>query len=303
MATAQVNGIEIWYETHGPKDGVPILLITGVGTQSTRWKDDFVDMLVARGYYAIKMDNRDIGLSQKFTDHGLPDFSRIVADKAAGRTPDLAYTMSDMAADGIALLDHLGIDKAHVCGFSMGGMIVQLMAIEHPDSVLSMTTIMSNTGNPDLPRATDAAMKALTTPRPDALTDREGFIRSRVETDQVIGSPAYPIPEEELRAHAEADLDRSYHPTGFARQYAAILASRDRRAELKKLTMPVSVVHGTEDPLVPLAGGRDTAENCPTAELFEIPGMGHNFPREVYESVLDGIESAVKRASGQPTPA
>lgn len=297
MPTAQVNGIEIWYDVIGPEDGKPILLISGVGTQSTRWKDDFVAELNARGYRAIKMDNRDIGLSQKFTEHGIPDFSRILADKAAGKTPDVPYTLSDMAADGAALLDYLGIDKAHICGFSMGGMIVQLMAIEHPEKVLSMTTVMSNTGNPDLPRATDAAMAALTRPRPDALVDREGAIQSRIETDKVIGSPAYPIPEEELRAHAEADLDRSIHPTGFSRQYAAILATRDRRGELQKLTMPVSVIHGVEDPLVPVEGGRDTAANCPTAELFEIEGMGHNFPREVYDQVLAGIDSAVARAS------
>lgn len=297
MPTAKVNGIEIWYDAIGPEDGKPILLISGVGTQSTRWKDDFVADLVARGYRAIKMDNRDIGLSQKFTEFGIPDFKQIIADKAAGKSPDVPYTLSDMAADGAALLDHLGIDKAHICGFSMGGMIVQLLAIEHPEKVLSMTSVMSNTGNPDLPKATDAAMAALTRPRPDATVDREGFIASRVETDHVIGSPAYPIPDAELRAQAEADLDRSYHPTGFSRQYAAILATRDRRAELGKLTIPVSVIHGVEDPLVPVEGGRDTAANCPTAELFEIAGMGHNFPREVYGQVLDGIDSAVARAS------
>ena len=296
MSIAKVNGIEIWYDVTGPEDGKPILLISGVGTQSIRWKDDFLSMLAERGYRVIKMDNRDIGLSEKFTDHGIPDFQKILADKAAGKTPDIPYTLSDMAADGIALLDHLGIPRAHVCGFSMGGMIVQLMAIEHPEKVLSMTSIMSISGNPDLPRATDAAMAALTRPRPDALTDREGFIASRIETDKVIGSPAYPIPEEELRAEAEENLNRSYHPTGFARQYAAILATRDRRAELQKLTMPVSVVHGTDDPLVPITGGRDTAQNCPTAEMFEIEGMGHNFPREVYEQVIAGIDSAVSRA-------
>ena len=296
MTIATVNGITIWHEVIGPEDGKPILLISGVGTQSTRWKDDFVAQLVDRGYRVIKMDNRDIGLSQKFTEHGIPNFAQIIADKAAGKAPAVPYTLSDMAADGAALLDHLGIDKAHICGFSMGGMIVQLMAIEHPDKVLSMTSVMSNSGNPDLPRATDAAMAALTKPRPDARQDREAFIASRIETDHVIGSPAYPIPDAELRAQAEADLERSYHPTGFSRQYAAILATRDRRSELQKLTMPVSVIHGVDDPLVPVTGGRDTAANCPTAELFEIAGMGHNFPREVYAQVLDGIDHAVNRA-------
>lgn len=296
MPTANVNNVDIWYDVIGPDHGKPILLISGVGTQSTRWKADFVSGLVARGYRVIKMDNRDIGLSQKFTEFGIPDFRQILADRAAGQTPDIPYTLSDMAADGAALLDALGVDAAHICGFSMGGMIVQLMAIEHPAKVLSMTSVMSNTGNPDLPRATEAAMAALTRPRPDATVDREGAIQSRIETDRVIGSPAYPIPEAELRAEAEADLDRSIHPTGFARQYAAILATRDRRAELQGLTMPVSVIHGTDDPLVPVEGGRDTAANCPTAELFEIDGMGHNFPREVYDRVMDGIDHAVARA-------
>ena len=190
MATAQVNGIEIWYDVIGPDDGKPILLISGVGTQSTRWKADFVQQLVDRGYRAIKMDNRDIGLSQKFTEHGIPDFQKVLGDLSAGKTPDIPYTLSDMAADGIALLDHLGIDKAHICGFSMGGMIVQLMAIEHPHKVLSMTSVMSNSGNRGLPRATDEAMAALTRPRPDATVDREGAIQSRIDTDKVIGSPA-----------------------------------------------------------------------------------------------------------------
>ena len=145
MTSAKVNGIEIWHDVIGPEDGKPILLISGVGTQSTRWKDDFVGQLVERGFRVIKMDNRDIGLSQKFTDQGIPDFKKILTEKAAGKTPTVPYTLSDMAADGAALLDHLGIEQAHICGFSMGGMIVQLIAIEHGSKVLSMTPVMSNT--------------------------------------------------------------------------------------------------------------------------------------------------------------
>lgn len=296
MPIAQVNGIEIYYDVTGPEDGKPLLLISGVGTQMTRWPPEFLAQLAGRDYRAIRMDNRDIGLSQKFTEHGLPDFQAILTDKAAGKLPKTPYTLSDMATDGIALLDHLGIERAHVCGASMGGMIVQLMAIEHPDRILSMTSIMSNTGNVDLPRATDEAMAALTTPRPDANTDRAAYIDSGVATNKVIGSPAYPIPEDIVRKNVEADLDRSYHPTGFARQYAAILATRDRRAELKTLTMPVAVIHGIEDPLVRIEGGRDTAANCPTAELIEIDGMGHNIPPQIYDAVIDGIEKATLRA-------
>ena len=296
MPIAKVNGIEIFYDITGPEDGKPLLLISGVGTQMTRWPPAFLERLSGRGYRAIRMDNRDIGLSQKFTDHGIPDFQAILTDKAAGKEPNVPYTLSDMAADSVALLDHLNIDQAHICGASMGGMIVQLMAIEHPQRVLSMTSIMSTTGNPDLPRATDEAMAALTTPRPDATKDREAYIASGMATAKVIGSPAFPIPEDLIRAGVEADLDRSYHPTGFARQYAAILATRDRRAELKDLKMPVSVIHGVQDPLVRVEGGRDTAANCPVAELIEIDGMGHNIPPQIYEEVIDGIEKAILRA-------
>ncbi len=296
MPEAQVNGITIYYEVDGPEDGKPILLITGVGTQMTRYPQPFVDKLVARGYRVVRMDNRDIGLSQKFTEHGIPDFRAVTQAKAEGKQPDLPYQLSDMAADSAALLDHLGIDKAHVCGFSMGGMIVQLMAIEHPEKVLSMTTVMSNSGNPDLPRGTDEAMAALTTPRPDPTTDREGYIASSVKLAQVIGSPAWPQPEELIRENIITDLDRSYHPTGFARQYAAILATYDRRPYLQELTIPVAVIHGVQDPLVPVEGGRDTAANTPGAELIEIDGMGHNIPPEIYDRLIDGIEVATRKA-------
>tara|TARA_R110002124_G_scaffold149801_2_gene315994 strand:+ start:3197 stop:4087 length:891 start_codon:yes stop_codon:yes gene_type:complete len=295
MPNAHVNGIDIWYDVTGPDDGKPLLLISGVGTQSTRWPDAFVQRLLSRGYRVIRMDNRDIGLSQKFTDHGAPDFRQVMADKADGKVPDIPYTLSDMAADGIALLDHLEIAKAHVCGFSMGGMIVQLMAIEHPERVSSVTSIMSNSGNPDLPTGTPEAAAVLTRPRPDAKVDREGYIQSRLDTDHAIGSPAYPVPDEQLRAAAEADLERSYHPTGFARQYAAVLATYDRRSELRKLTMPVVVIHGVDDPLVPIEGGRDTAANCPDARMIEIPGMGHDLPVEVHEEIIAGIDSATSQ--------
>jgi len=296
MPHAQVNGISIYYEDHGPEDGRPLLLITGVGTQMTRYPLPFVEKLLARGYRVVKMDNRDIGLSEKFTDHGIPDFQEAIRAKREGRKADLPYQLSDMAADCAALLDHLGIEKAHVCGFSMGGMIAQLVAIEHPGKVLSLISIMSNTGNPDLSAGTPEARAALTTPRPDPNEDREAFIASGVHTAQVIGSPAWPQPEALIRQNIETDLERSYHPTGFARQYAAILGTYDRRPHLKKLTVPATVIHGVDDPLVPIEGGRETAENIPGAELIEIEGMGHNIPPEIYDRIIDGIETATRRA-------
>lgn len=297
MAEAQVNGITIYYEDHGAKEGQALLLITGVGTQSTRYPQAFVDILTARGYRVVKMDNRDIGLSQKFTEAGIPDFQAATRAKKEGRQADLPYQLSDMAADCAALLDHLGIDKAHVCGFSMGGMIAQLVAIEHPEKVLSLISIMSNTGNPEIPGGTKEAMAALTAPRPDPNEDREAYMAAMVNTARVIGSPAWPQDEALIRKGIEIDLDRSFHPTGFARQYAAILATYDRRPHLQKLTMPATVIHGVQDPLVPIEGGRDTAANIPGAELIEIDGMGHNIPPELYERLADGIETATRRAA------
>lgn len=296
MPHTNVNGIEIYYETTGARDNPAILLISGVGTQMTRWYEPFTNMLAARGYFVVRMDNRDIGLSQKFTDHGMPDFKAIMAALSARTTPQVAYTLDDMAADAAALLADLGIDKAHIVGASMGGMIAQLVAINHPERCLSLTTIFSNTGNHDLPKATDEAMEVLTSPRPDALTDREGYLASMLKTAKVIGSPAYPVADADILAGAAADLDRSYHPTGFSRQYAAILAARDRRAELQKLDLPCVVIHGVDDPLVPVTGGRDIAANVPNAELIEIEGMGHNIPPQLNERVCDGIERAIKRA-------
>ncbi|MDF1853981.1 alpha/beta fold hydrolase [Pseudooceanicola sp.] len=292
MPQADVNGIDIYYQVEGPDDGKPILLITGVGTQMTRFPQGFVDLLAGRGYRVVRMDNRDIGLSQKFTDHGIPDFREASKAKAEGRKADLAYQLSDMAGDCAALLDHLGIAQAHICGFSMGGMIAQLVAIEHPAKALSLTSIMSNTGNPELPNGTPEALAALTTPRPDPTQDLEAFIAHGVNTAQVIGSPAWPQPVADIRAAILVDYERSFHPTGFPRQYAAILATYDRRPFLNKLTLPTVVIHGLQDPLVPIAGGRDTAANVPGSDLIEIDGMGHNMPPEIWPRIIDGIETA-----------
>jgi pimeloyl-ACP methyl ester carboxylesterase len=290
MPQIAANGITMHYEAAGDKSAPAVLLISGVGTQLTRWSEPFTNALAARGYYVIRIDNRDIGLSQKF------DFPALTAELASGKLPKTPYTLSDMAADAAAVLDGLGIAKAHIVGASMGGMIAQLIAIEHPDKALSLTSIFSTTGNRELPKSTPEAMAALTKPRPDALKDREAFLDSSLDTAHVIGSPAYPVADDLIRAGAAADLDRSYHPTGFPRQYAAIITAPDRRASLQKLTLPVVVIHGVEDPLVRVEGGRDTAANIPGSELIEIPGMGHNIPPQLTDTIIDGIERAIKRA-------
>jgi len=287
MPTAKVNGTEIWYDVIGPEDGKPILLISGVGTQSTRWKADFVDRLVARGYRAIKMDNRDIGLSRKYTDHGLPDLKRVLADKAAGKTPDLAYTLSDMAADAVGLLDALGIDRAHAVGASMGGMIAQRVALEHPDRVLSLTSIMSTTGSSKVPPAKKEAMQVLTQ-RPKS-SDKDTVVAHGVKILRTIEGRGFPQPERRYLEQATGDFERSFYPPGMPRQLAAIIADGDRTEELAKVTAPTLVLHGEDDPLVRCEGGHATAACIPGARLKTYPGMGHDFPLELIDEIADDI--------------
>lgn len=296
MPKLTVNGVGIHYEEAGRRGDRPVLLVSGVGTQLTRWSEDFTDMLAARGFHVIRMDNRDIGLSDGFDDAGIPDLKAIAAAKAAGQPMPVPYTLDDMAADAAALLDALGIDRAHVVGSSMGGMIVQLLAINHPEKVASLTSIMSTTGNPELPRATREAQSALTAQRSDPQQNRDAYLDEAVRTAQIIGSPGHPETVQAIRERAESDLDRAYRPVGFARQYAAILAAPDRRERLRALSVPAVVVHGADDPLVPVEGGRDTAASIPEAEMVEIPGMGHNIPEPLFATVIDAIERVASRA-------
>ncbi len=292
MPQASANGITIEYDIHGPDHGAPLMLITGLGSQMTRWPLSFLDALAERGFRTIYFDNRDMGLTTHFTEAGIPDFKSVVMTKAAGGTPDVPYHLDDMAADVVGLMDVLGIEKVHVAGASMGGMIGQLVAADHGHRALSLTSIMSTTGNPDLPRSTPEAQAMLATPTPDPVTDREAFLERAVQSSRVIGSPAFPIDAETLKARAAADADRCHNPAGFARQYAAILAAPDRRAKLARVTCPVMVVHGSDDPLVTVEGGRDTAAAIPGAMLEIIEGMGHDLPPQVHERVAAAIAKA-----------
>ncbi|MAK64590.1 MAG: alpha/beta hydrolase [Maricaulis sp.] len=294
MPQASANGITIEYDIHGPEDGAPLVLITGLGSQMTRWPLSFLDALAQRGFRVVYFDNRDMGLTTHFAEVGIPDFKAVVTAKAAGKAPDVPYHLDDMAADVVGLMDALGLEKAHVAGASMGGMIGQLVAADHGHRALSLTSIMSTTGNPDLPRSTPEAQAMLATPSPDPHTDREAFLERAVQSSRVIGSPAYPIEAETLKARAAADADRCHNPAGFARQYAAILAAPDRRAKLAGVTCPVMVVHGSADPLVTVEGGQDTAAAIPGAMLEIIEGMGHDLPPQVHERVA----AAIARAAG-----
>lgn len=287
IGEAQVNGIKVTFEDKGLKDAPAILLVMGLGGQLTLWPDEFVDALVAHGFRTIRYDNRDVGLSTRFESAGVPNLKWMFV-KAALRLPVRpAYTLADMAADGIGLLDHLGIAQAHIVGASMGGMISQHIAARYPERVLSLTSIMSTTGNPRLPRANKEAMAVLAN-RPMS-GDPEAMIAYSVRAARVIGSPAYPAAEERLQRRVRHDFERGWYPQGVARQMAAIVADGDRRAMLATIKAPTLVIHGEADPLVPLAGGKDTAANIPGARLLTIPGMGHDLPLALVDTLADAV--------------
>lgn len=288
MPQITANGISIEYEAYGDPKNPPLLLVMGLGAQLTLWPMELVDALVARGYYVIRHDNRDIGLSEKFGHAGVPNFRRVALMRMLGLRARLPYRLTDMADDAAALLGALGIEKAHVVGASMGGMIVQLMAIHHPDRLLSMTSIMSTTGNPRLPRPKPEAMNALLNRAPANAT-LEDVIPIGIRVARAIGSPAYPTPEERLRERITRDFNRSFYPEGAARQISAIMDDGDRRKRLKQVRVPSLVIHGSDDPLVPVEGGRDTAAHIPGARLLELPGMGHDLPLELVETIADAL--------------
>ncbi|MDX8356164.1 alpha/beta fold hydrolase [Sphingopyxis terrae] len=284
---AAVNGISITFEDKGPRDAPAILLVMGLGGQLTLWPDEFVDALNARGFRTIRYDNRDVGLSTRFDAAGVPNLKWMFVKSLLRLPVRSAYALADMAADGVALLDDLGIARAHIVGVSMGGMISQHIAGRYPDRVLSLTSVMSTTGNPRLPRAQKEAMQVLTS-RPMS-GDPEDLIAYSVRAAKVIGSPGYPPDEERLQRRVRSDFERGWYPQGVARQMAAIVADGDRRPMLKSIGVPTLVIHGEGDPLVPLAGGRDTADNIPGARLLTIPGMGHDLPLGLVDTLADAI--------------
>jgi len=288
MPHAIGNGIRIEYETHGDPANPPLLLIMGLGAQLTLWPIELVEALVARGYYVIRHDNRDIGLSEKFGHAGVPNFRRVALMRLFGLRAKLPYRLTDMADDAAGLLDALGIDNAHIVGGSMGGMIAQLLAIDHAPRVRTLTSIFSTTGNPRLPRPRPEAINALLDRAPANAT-LDQVIPIGIRVARAIGSPAYPAPEEYLRERIARDYARSFYPEGPARQIAAIMDDGDRRKRLRRVTAPTLVIHGTDDPLVPVEGGRDTARAIPGARLHEIPGMGHDLPLELVDEIADAI--------------
>ena len=287
--TAPANGIELVYESFGDPADPTMLLVMGLGVQMLGWDEGLCELLAGRGFRAVRFDNRDVGRSTKIEGGPRPDLMAA----AMGDASSASYTLDAMADDCAGLLDHLGVQAAHVVGVSQGGMIAQTLAIRHPERVLSLVSIMSSTGD-----------RAVGQPHPDALptlltsgpADREGFAESAVQVFRVIGSPGFDADEEKLRELARASFDRGYHPEGTARQLLAILASGDRTEALRRLDVPTVVIHGTDDALIDVSGGKATAAAIPGARLELIEGMGHDLPRKLWPRFVDLIAENAERA-------
>ncbi len=296
MPRAAVNGVELEYETFGDPSQPPLVLIMGLGAQMILWEDAFCAELAASGFFVVRFDNRDIGSSTQLEALGIPNVFAAMQAAQAGQPIDAPYTLAEMADDTVALMTKLDIARAHVVGASMGGMIAQTVAIRHPDRVLSLTSIMSTTGDPTLPQATGDALRMLLTPAP---LDRAGNVAHMLEAWKVIGSPGYPFDEPGMRAIFERAFDRGHHPGGVARQLTAIMASGDRTSALGSVTAPTLVIHGAADPLIPVAAGHATADAVPGATLLTIAGMGHDFPRATWAPIIAAIGDLAKRASAR----
>jgi pimeloyl-ACP methyl ester carboxylesterase len=281
-------GVDIAFERFGDQQGSPVLLIMGLGTQMLGWPDGFCAALADRGMQVIRFDNRDIGLSTHMTDAPAPD----VGAALTGDPSSASYKLSDMARDTAGLLDSLELPSAHVVGASMGGMIAQTLVIEHPDRVRSLTSIMSTTGDPSVGRPTESAMAALLSP---PAASREEAIERTLAIVRVIGSPGFALDETEIRRRTGLAYDRSNDPVGVARQLVAIAASGDRTAALSRVSIPTLVVHGADDPLVDVSGGRATARAIAGAELAVFDGMGHDLPRGLWAEIARRIGELVER--------
>ena len=287
MARVQGNGIEIEYDSFGKREDRPILLIMGLNAQMIAWHPDFCRMLAASGHFVVRFDNRDTGLSSKLEHLGVPDIMKVMAAHQEGKPVEAPYKLSDMALDLLGLMDALELRKAHICGLSMGGMIAQTLAIEHPERMLSLISMESTTGEPDLPPPKPEPAQALFTAPP---MDREGYIAHMIRVFRAFSGGSDAFDEDMERKLACMAYDRSLYPIGFVRQFSAILASGGRRQALRTVSVPTLVIHGADDPLLPLEHGKDTADAIPGAKLFVVKGLGHGFSYPVlWKSIVTAI--------------
>ena len=297
MNHVNANGMELAYESFG--DGEALLLIAGLGTQMMRWTTPFCESLAARGYRVIRFDNRDAGCSTHLRHLAAPDLGALVAAARAGQRPEVPYSLRDMAADAVALLDALGIAAAHVAGRSMGGMIAQILACEHRHRVLSLTSIMSSTGNPALPPTPPDVMAMMMRPAPDPAADWEGFAAHSVAFARRIAGKGFSFDEQSCRALIREEWQRGHDPAGTGRQIAAIAATGDLRPQLASIAAPTLVIHGADDPLILPACGRDTVESIPGARFMLVEGMGHDLPAALEERVAAAIHGNAQVARTQ----
>ena len=299
MTSVRANGITIEYLDEGPREAPVVMLIMGLGMQLIAWPDSFCQGLLERGFRVVRFDNRDAGLSTRIPSAGSFATTAMIARALLGMPVKPPYRLADMARDAIGLMNALGIERAHVVGASMGGMIAQILAIEYPERVVSLTSIMSSSGDRSLPGPKPKVLRALLRPRPRRESEA---IRRGVQMFRLIGGARYRPSEPELRHKVERAVRRSYRPDGFARQLLAIQASPARTRMLRRVGAPTLVLHGGDDPLVPLAAGEHTAANVPGARLRVIPGMGHFIPEALVPLLVDEIVAHCARAERATPP-
>ncbi len=294
MARIKANGIEIEYETFGKKGDPALLLIMGLGAQLTLWPEALCEGLAAHGFHVVRYDNRDVGLSTDFDKWGVPNIMEAFMKLMKGETVATPYLLDDLANDAIGLLDALDIDRAHMVGASMGGMIAQIVAAKFPQRTRSLVSIMSTSGRRGLPMGKPEAV-AMLSAQPEGPA-REQLIAHGMKLRTVIGSPGFPADPAELRALVERNVDRRYYPAGAARQYLAVMASGDRVDLLKTVKVPTLVLHGADDPLLPVDGGRDVASLVPGAKIEIFPGWGHDMPKQMVAKLVESISTFCKAA-------
>jgi pimeloyl-ACP methyl ester carboxylesterase len=287
MPKARANGIDIAYETFGKVGDRPLILIMGIGSQMVSWPTEFCEKLAATGHFAVRFDNRDVGLTTKLEDAGTPNIWEVLTAIQAGGQVDVPYRLSDMAADTVGLMDSLHLAKAHICGLSMGGMIAQTIAIEHQHRVISLISMESTTGEPGLPSAKPEVGGVLLKPPPE---EREAYIQFMLEVFRLFAGDSDKFDEATQREISALSYDRSFYPAGFARQFAAILASGSRRKALTSVHVPTLVIHGSADTLFPKEHGKDTADAIAGAQFLLIKGLGHG---TAYPGLWDEIVEAI----------